>query len=102
MKKKSFTIRLDLSKEGDKKAWNYLEGMDKQKYRSYSQVVSLAINEFFQKPTHTDSLTELRAVIREELEKIQVIPSQVSPQELPCPDSEEDDISALLDFVDSF
>ncbi|MCI2046876.1 MAG: hypothetical protein LKJ90_04080 [Faecalibacterium sp.] len=40
-------IRLDLNREADRKAWAYLQAMDRKRYKSYSRAVVTAINELF-------------------------------------------------------
>ncbi len=44
---RSTSIRFNLDKPPDREAWENLQGMDKRKYKSYSNVVALAVNEFF-------------------------------------------------------
>ena len=41
------TIRLNLMNEQDRQAWNYLRGMDRKKYKSYTKAVVLALNDYF-------------------------------------------------------
>lgn len=40
-------IRLNLENEADRQAWEYLQGMDRKKYKSYSRAVVIALNEYF-------------------------------------------------------
>ena len=40
-------IRLNLNKPEDRQAWEYLQNMDRKKYKSYSRAVVAAINDFF-------------------------------------------------------
>ena len=40
-------IRLNLSKPEDRQAWEYLQSMDRKKYKSYSRAVVAAINDHF-------------------------------------------------------
>ena len=42
-------IRLNLSKPEDRQAWEYLQTMDKGQYKSYSNVIALALVEFFER-----------------------------------------------------
>lgn len=41
------TIRLNLTKDGDRRAWMYLQKMDRERYKSYSHAVATAINDYF-------------------------------------------------------
>ena len=40
-------IRLNLNKPEDRQAWEYLQSMDRKKYKSYSRAVVTAINDHF-------------------------------------------------------
>ena len=40
-------IRLDLNRPDDRQAWEYLQALDRKKYRSYSRAVVAAINDYF-------------------------------------------------------
>ena len=40
-------IRLNLAREDDRRAWAYLQRMDRAKYKSYSRAVVAALNDFF-------------------------------------------------------
>ena len=40
-------IRLNLAKEDDRRAWGYLQSMDRMKFKSYSRAVVAALNDFF-------------------------------------------------------
>lgn len=40
-------IRLNLMDEQDKKAWEYLQTMDREKYKSYTRAVVMALNDYF-------------------------------------------------------
>lgn len=103
-KSKAFTVRLDLNNEQEKQTWEYFMKMDRQKYRSYSQLISEAVNEFFSKSPESALIGELKATIREELGKIQIVTVE-NPVEINGGISEdlgEDEISTALDFADSF
>ena len=41
------TLRLNLENEDDRRAWEYLRGMDRKQYRSYSSAIVTAINDHF-------------------------------------------------------
>ena len=94
------TLRLNLDDEADRRAWEHLQRMDRQRYRSYSKAIVVAVNELFdeqsgQQETNEDFLNRIIAVIQSSL---QALPLQApSPAE---PDS--DDLDAALDFADSF
>ena len=40
-------IRLNLKRPEDRQAWNYLQALDRKKYKSYSRAVVAAVNDHF-------------------------------------------------------
>lgn len=42
-------IRFNLEKEADRRAWEYLQRMDRTQYKSYSKAVILAVTEYFER-----------------------------------------------------
>ena len=40
-------IRLNLNRPDDRQAWEYLQGMDRKKHKSYSRAVVAAVNDYF-------------------------------------------------------
>ena len=46
---KCTTLRFNIDKPLDREAWDYLQGMDKDKFKSYSQAVALAVTEYFKR-----------------------------------------------------
>ena len=55
-------IRLNLTKEDDRRAWEYLQNMDRKKYKSYSRIAVTALNDFFERQERlaSDPYYELR------------------------------------------
>lgn len=43
------TVRFNLSKEEHKKAWMHLQTMDRNKCKSYSNIIIIALNAYFDK-----------------------------------------------------
>ena len=76
MKKKTMikntNIRLDLLKLEDRKAWEYLQTMDRKRYKSYSKAIIIAINDYFsrQEQLEKDPYLETRAKEDAFLERI--------------------------------
>ncbi len=118
---KETTLRLDLDKEADRKAWEYLQSRDREKYRSYSKTVVIAVNEYFDRlerlkndpylETREKEDAFLRAVtdtIHSTLSGYAAIGGllqllqQSAPQAPPLEANTEEDISAALDFAGSF
>lgn len=46
---KCTTLRFNIDKPLDRQAWKYLKSMDKDKFKSYSQAVALAVTEYFKR-----------------------------------------------------
>ena len=46
---KALCLRFDLADEGERKAYNYLQKRDKAEFGSYTELVSRAVNEFFER-----------------------------------------------------
>mgnify|MGYP007101861595 CR=1 FL=1 len=42
-------LRFNMEKETQRRAWEYLQGMDKRQFKSYSQVISAALVEYFER-----------------------------------------------------
>ncbi|MBR5422925.1 MAG: adenylate cyclase [Clostridia bacterium] len=118
---KETTLRLDLDKESDRKTWDYLQNRDKDKYKSYSKTVVIAVNEYFerQERLQNDPYLETRekedAFLREVMNTIRSTLSgysaiggllqllqQSAPQAPPPAANTEEDISTALDFAGSF
>jgi len=66
-------LRFNLDKEQQRRAWEYLQTMDRQNFKSYSQVISLALVDYFDRyyRTQTDPYLETRE--REELFVKQIV-----------------------------
>ena len=113
------TLRLDLTDDEDRRAWAYLKQMDKKQHRSYSKVIAMAVNEYFERLERLESDPYLETREKEDafLQRIQetiagalryapvayATPVQVMdkrPTESK-PDA-DDDLSTALDFADSF
>ena len=44
---RSTNLRFNLEKDLQRKAWEYLQAMDKQEFRSYSHAIALALVDYF-------------------------------------------------------
>ena len=45
----STNLRFNTEKETQRRAWEYLQGMDRRQFKSYSQVISAALVEYFER-----------------------------------------------------
>lgn len=56
-------IRLNLCDEQDRQAWEYLQTMDREKYKSYTRAVVVALNDYFSREyrNEADPYLETRA-----------------------------------------
>lgn len=119
-------IRLNLEREEDRRAWNYLQGMDRKQYKSYTRAVVAAINDYFgrQMQLAEDPYLETREKedaflqrVLETVEKGMAESTQGSllsallalqngalahPQEQEENNASEEDLNAALDFINSF
>ena len=56
-------LRFNLDKEQQRRAWEYLQTMDRQDFKSYSQVISLALIDYFDRYYRTQTDPYLETVI---------------------------------------
>lgn len=68
----STSLRLNLNKDEDFKAYKHLMSFDRQKYKSYSQMIVTALNEYFDRHNHLkeDPYLETRQKEDEFLKKV--------------------------------
>lgn len=114
-------IRFNLDNEDDRKAYEYLQGMDRKRYKSYTKAVVIALIEYFerQQRLEADSYLETREkedmflkkvldTIEEGLKNagnigglIQLL-SASTGQQTQVQHNTEEDINAALNFADGF
>lgn len=63
---RSTNLRFNLDKELQHKAWDYLQNMDKQRFKSYSHVVALSLVDYFDRYYRTQDDPYLETREREE------------------------------------
>lgn len=68
-------LRFNTEKETQCRAWEYLQGMDKRKFKSYSQVISAALVEYFERQNRLKNDPFLETREREERFVEQIIAS---------------------------
>ena len=108
------TLRLNLADEGDRRAYEHLRRMDKKQYRSYSKAVVAAVNDHFERQERlaADPYLETREkedaflqrvmdVIGQSLRSVPTPMQQFIPQ-ITAPEPDDEELSAALDFADSF
>ena len=111
------TLRLNLTDEDDRRAYEHLQRMDKKQYRSYSKAIVTVINDHFERQARFESdpyletrekedafLKRITEVIEQGLRFAPVGMPMFKPSTAVEAISVEDDenISAALDFADSF
>ena len=111
------TLRLNLKDEDDRRAYEHLQQMDKKKYRSYSKAIVAAINDHFDRQNRlaSDPYLETRekedAFLQRVMEVIgqglRSVPAPVlqfaqSVPQISAPEPDDEELSAALDFADSF
>ena len=117
-------IRFNLTKADDRRAWKYLQSMDRSKHKSYSRAVISAINEYFEREQKlTDNpfletqekedrfMQKILDTINQGLQKhsasgglaslVKLISANQEPSIRNSQNTDEDN-TAALDFVDSF
>ncbi|WP_373221478.1 hypothetical protein [Mediterraneibacter gnavus] len=67
-------IRLNLLDEADRQAWEYLQNMDRKKYKSYTRAVVVAVNDYFEREYRREEDPYLETREKEDafLRKIQI------------------------------
>ena len=70
---RSTNLRLNLEKDLQRKAWEYLQAMDKQEFRSYSHAIALALVDYFDRYYRTQEDPYLETREREERFVAQII-----------------------------
>ena len=113
-------IRFDLDKEDDRKAYEYLQSMDRKQYKSYTRAVVTALNFYFDRQTQleADHYLETREKedmflqkVLETIERglksagningiIQLLSANTERQQ--AQSNTEDDNDAALNFADGF
>ncbi len=111
------TLRLNLADEDDRRAYEHLQRMDKRQYRSYSKAIVTALNDHFDRQNRlaSDPYLETRekedAFLQRVIEVIvQSLRSAPTPMlqfaqpvpQIPAPEPDDEELSAALDFADSF
>ena len=66
-------LRFNLDKEQQRKAWEYLQTINRQDFKSYSQVIALALVDYFDRYYRTQSDPYLETREREELFVKQIV-----------------------------
>ena len=119
-------IRLNLNREEDRQAWEYLQNMDRSRYKSYSRAVVAALNDHFGRleRLRDDPYLETREkedaflqrvmdAVNHTLEQtapalgfsglVSLLQSAVQSTEKPASRGQAEDLTDMaLDFADSF
>ena len=113
----TITLRLNLDKPEDREAWEHLQRLDRMQYRSVNRAVIAAVNAYFgrQEQLAADPYLETREKEDAFLKRITEVIEQglrfapvgmmtfMPPAAVEAPSAEDDEnISAALDFADSF
>lgn len=121
------TLRLNLDHEDDRQAYEYLRRLDKQEYRSYSKAIVAAVNAFYGRKEALEDDPYIESRVKEDafLQKITEtieagmraaawnpvnLGAMLQMMQGTAADTpvikeskvDEEDISAALDFADSF
>ena len=118
---RSTNLRFNLDKEIQNRAWQYLQTMDKQKFKSYSQVIAVSLVDYFERYYQKQDDPYLETREREERFVAQIVTavenamdkslpvylagcmagiSQIAPQaQAAVPTSEPEDVDLDWDFL---
>lgn len=118
----STNLRFNLEREDDRRAWEHLQRMDRSKYRSYTRVAIIAINDYFDRLEHGDDpyletrakedafLKQVRDAIEQGMKNatpmnlLSLLQGSIQPNEPQNTVSETtaEEMDAAMDFIDSF
>lgn len=78
-------IRLNLLDEKDRQAWEYLQKMDRKKYKSYTKAVVIALNDYFsrQEQLEADPFLETRQKEDEFLSRVEQAVERGAKESMP-------------------
>ena len=82
---RSTNLRFNLEKDTQKRAWQYLQTMDKQQFKSYSNVIAVALVEYFDRYYRSQDEPYFETREREERFVNQIISSVESAMERTLP-----------------
>ena len=82
---RSTNLRFNLEKDTQKRAWQYLQTMDKQQFQSYSNVIAVALVEYFDRYYRSQDDPYFETREREERFVNQIIYSVESAMEKTLP-----------------
>ena len=114
-------IRFNLDNADDRKAYEYLQSMDRKKYKSYTKAVVIALNEHFERQQRLEADSYLETREKEDIFLQKVLDtieqglktagnigglmqllSASTGQQPTEQNNTEDDNNAALDFADGF
>lgn len=114
-------IRFNLDNEDDRKAYEYLQSMDRKQYKSYTKAVVIAVNEYFERQQRLEADFYLETREKEDMFLKKVLDtieqglktvgniggliqflSATAEQQHEVQPNTEDDNSAALHFADGF
>ena len=78
---RSTNLRFNLEKDTQKRAWQYLQNMDKQQFKSYSNVIAVALVDYFDRYYRSQDDPYFETREREERFVNQIISSVESAME---------------------
>ena len=82
---RSTNLRFNLEKEPQRRAWEYLQTMDRTRFRSYSQTVALALVEYFDRYYRSQDDPYLETREREERFVAQIVAAVEAAMEKALP-----------------
>ena len=108
---KALCLRFDLADEDERRAYELLQNRDKVEFGSYTELVSRAVNEFFERRSRLadDPYFETRekedAFIERVLEAVRCASLSVPVSQTPVAEEQaenDENVEAIFDFLDGF
>ena len=81
---RSTNLRFNLEKDTQKRAWQYLQNMDKQQFKSYSNVIAVALVDYFDRYYRSQDDPYFETREREERFVNQIISSVENTSGISC------------------
>ena len=111
-------IRLNMTREEDRRAYDHLRGMDRKKYRSYSRAVVTAVNAYFEREQESVASDKADELLFQRIQRVMEQNTKAILDALHIkngvsgvvsetttantPESTEQDRQTALDFLDGF
>jgi len=94
---KNTNLRLNLDKEIHRKAWEYLQTMDKSQFKSYTHIIAVAIVNYFEKSQSEPIVNTIESALERLIPKYLAGIPHISTAE-PTAEIADETVSDEIDF----